>query len=409
MSEISAGKGSMSLSLVASLVAHAALLLAMAVPSVRDRLIRPLDSGEAAPSQAQTWAGTTAELPSGETLYDVQLTGSQGVGVVPEPPGPPAAPQAPPEGPPPAPPPPPAETSPREPPSPKPEEPARPAPKPESPVAPKPEPKARPKPPEEDDPYADVSPPPKPAKEPVAVKRIRDPEDPSREDPEETPPAKKPNSKAPAKPAAPKAPAVAANANPKPASPGGNDASEPAEDPAQNQNQNPKSGLGGTGPSGGSFGAVGRAGVRDLGAAFTQAIPAACGADMTWSEIELGDGGTVRIAIDIDENGRLKSFTPLEKNPPKQLRNLAKRTFDLLQSGTFALRGGAVTAGRQTVEVSASVSMTDKPATTGGLIELSHGFENGLGRAHFVQSTGREVRFRVRVIRIEVTAAPTGE
>lgn len=377
MSEISAGRGSMSLSFVASLVAHGALLLAVAVPSVRDRLIQP-DPGESAPLQAQTWAGTTAELPSGETLYDVQLTGSQGVGTVPEPPAPPQAPATPPADPAEPAPPPPAKTSPKTtpptpPPSPKPDEPARPAPKPESPS--KPEPKAAPpKPAEDDDPYADVSlpkeKPAKPAKEPVA-----------------------------AKPA--KAPAVAANPKPAPAS--GADATEPpASDPAKT------SGLGGTGTSGGSFGAVGRAGVRDLGAAFTQAIPAASGADATWSEIALGDGGTIRIALDIDENGRLKTFTVLEKDPPKQLRNLAKRTFDVLQFGTFALRSGAVTAGRQTVEVSASVRMSDKPATSGGLIELSHAFQDGVGRAHFVQSTGREVRLRVRVIRIEVTGAPEG-
>jgi len=377
MSEISAGRGSMSLSFVASLVAHGALLLAVAVPSVRDRLIQP-DPGESAPLQAQTWAGTTAELPSGETLYDVQLTGSQGVGTVPEPPAPPQAPAPPPADPAEPAPPPPAKTSPKTtpptpPPSPKPDEPARPAPKPESPT--KPEPKAAPpKPAEDDDPYADVSlpkeKPAKPAKEPVA-----------------------------AKPA--KAPAVAANPKPAPAS--GADATEPpASDPAKT------SGLGGTGTSGGSFGAVGRAGVRDLGAAFTQAIPAASGADATWSEIALGDGGTIRIALDIDENGRLKTFTVLEKDPPKQLRNLAKRTFDVLQFGTFALRSGAVTAGRQTVEVSASVRMSDKPATSGGLIELSHAFQDGVGRAHFVQSTGREVRLRVRVIRIEVTGAPEG-
>ena len=377
MSEISAGRGSMSLSFVASLVAHGALLLAVAVPSVRDRLIQP-DPGESAPLQAQTWAGTTAELPSGETLYDVQLTGSQGVGTVPEPPAPPQAPAPPPADPAEPAPPPPAKTSPKTtpptpPPSPKPDEPARPAPKPESPS--KPEPKAAPpKPAEDDDPYADVSlpkeKPAKPAKEPVA-----------------------------AKPA--KSPAVAANPKPAPAS--GADATEPpASDPAKT------SGLGGTGTSGGSFGAVGRAGVRDLGAAFTQAIPAASGADATWSEIALGDGGTIRIALDIDENGRLKTFTVLEKDPPKQLRNLAKRTFDVLQFGTFALRSGAVTAGRQTVEVSASVRMSDKPATSGGLIELSHAFQDGVGRAHFVQSTGREVRLRVRVIRIEVTGAPEG-
>jgi len=405
MSEISAGRGSMSLSFVASLVAHGALLLAVAVPSVRDRLIQP-DPGESAPLQAQTWAGTTAELPSGETLYDVQLTGSQGVGTVPEPPAPPQAPATPPADPAEPAPPPPAKTSPKTtpptpPPSPKPDEPARPAPKPESPS--KPEPKAAPpKPAEDDDPYADVSlpkeKPAKPAKEPVAAKPPREPDETNSDDPEEPSPAIK-NPKPPAKPA--KAPAVTANPKPAPAS--GADATEPpASDPAKT------SGLGGTGTSGGSFGAVGRAGVRDLGAAFTQAIPAASGADATWSEIALGDGGTIRIALDIDENGRLKTFTVLEKDPPKQLRNLAKRTFDVLQFGTFALRSGAVTAGRQTVEVSASVRMSDKPATSGGLIELSHAFQDGVGRAHFVQSTGREVRLRVRVIRIEVTGAPEG-
>lgn len=367
MSEISTGKGSMSLSFAASLVVHVVLLLAAAIPSVRERLIPAPDFEDAAPPQAQTWAGETAELAAGETLYDVQLTGA--AGVVPEPPAAPSAPAAPPEAPePPAPP----ETSPKTPPPA--EEPARPAPKPESERPAKAE-TARPKPPpveEEEDPYADVSLPPKPAKEPAPK------------------PAKEPAPKTAKEPA--KEPA--------------NEPAKPAESSVAAQ---PNSGLGGTGTSGGSFGAVGKAGVRDLGAAFTQAIPAACGADMTWSEIGLGDGGTVQIAIDIDENGRPKSFTVLDKNPPKQLQNVAKRTFGLLQSGTFALRSGSVTAGRQTVEVSATVGMTDKPVTSGGLIELSHAFENGVGKAHFVQSTGREVRFRVRVIRVEVTAAPAGD
>jgi hypothetical protein len=394
----------MSLSLVVSLVAHAAMLLAVAVPAVRDRLISPVD--ENAPQQAQTWAGDTAELPSGETLYDVQLTGSQGLGAIPEPPAAPEAPPAPPAAPDPAPPPPAPQPPPQPPPStdakppaptPTREEPARPAPKP--PAEPKPV-AARPKPADDDDPYADVSlptRPPKPAK-PVAVKPPRDPDEPESVDPvDPVDPSRPPKPKA--RPASPKTATAAA-----PAKPG---SSSGADEPPGDSPASP-SGLGGTGTSGGSFGAVGRAGVRDLGAAFTQAIPAACGADTAWSEIALGDGGTFRIAIDIDENGRPKSFTPLEKNPPKQLRNLAKRTFDLLQFGTFALRPGAVTAGRQTVEVSATVGMSDKPPTSGGLIELSHHFEGGVGRAHFVQSTGREVTFRVRVIRIEVTAAPTG-
>lgn len=405
MREISAGKGSMSLSLVASVIAHGALLLAVAVPSVRDRLMSPLGSDEPKPPQAETWAGTTAELPSGETLYDVQLTGAppaQPGSLSPpatpaEPPATPPAPPAPPEPTPP----PPAETSPKAPPPPpRSEEPERPKPKPASPQKSAPtgeeEPsKAPAKPPkEEDDPYADLSaepkPAPKPPKEPVAAKPKPDNEEPDQ-------PSPKPS----ANPKTPKPPAVAGT--PKPASPGGADTAEPStENPAKTP------GMGGTGSPGGSFGAVGRAGVRDLGSAFTKAIPAAGNGDPTWSSLPLGDGGSIRVVLDIDENGRIAGWTPVEKSPPKHLKSLAANTVFMLKSGVFALRSGGVTAGRQTVEVSATVGMSDKPVTSGGLIELSHAFENGVGKASFVQATGREVTFRVRVIRIEVTAAPTG-
>src|SRR5262249_38370352 len=88
--------------------------------------------------------------------------------------------------------------------------------------------------------------------------------------------------------------------------------------------------------SGGTLGAVGRPGVRDLGGAFTQSIPLACVADPLWGKVAAGNVGSIKIAIDIDENGRIRDWKALDEDPPPALKSLARRTIDGLRGGTFA-------------------------------------------------------------------------
>lgn len=292
---------------------------------------------------AETWAGTTAELPAGERLYEVSLN-ELGAGS----PAPESAPKAVPAEPP--------KAAPKEPPPPKmPEKSAPEKTEPQRPAAPakaKAAPKAPVKPEDDDDPYGDVA---------SAA-------------PEE------------AKPAASAKSAAA------PVSSGTSDAAAGAG----------TAGLGGADTSGGHFGAVGVPGARDLGRAFNQAIPAACAADPVWSELPMGAVGTIRVILEIGADGRLLSWKAVEENPPKALQNMAKRTYAMLSGGMFTLRPGGLSAGRQTVQVSAEVGMSDKAPAEGGQIELSQHYENGVGRSSFIQPSRREVSFQVKVLKVEV-------
>lgn len=300
---------------------------------------------------AETWAGTTADLPAGDKLYEVSLnelaSGSNS------------------------------------------KSPEIAAPSPALQAAPAP-PKAAPAPPKPIEKGVDKkeAPPPKEkkAKEPKALKEAPPkPEDEQSgaEDPYEdwarasSGGSKKPepaaSSKAQASQGAEAAPAASAAA-----------------------------GLGGKDTTGGSFGAVGVPGARDMGRAYNQAIPAACAADPVWAELPLGEVGTIRVMLEIGADGRLLSWKALDENAPKALQNMAKRSYAMLQSGIFSLKPGGLSAGRQTLQVSALVGMTDKPLPEGGQIELSQHFEKGEGSSSFVQASGREVKFKVKVLKVEV-------
>ncbi|WP_437679442.1 hypothetical protein [Sorangium sp. So ce131] len=159
----------------------------------------------------------------------------------------------------------------------------------------------------------------------------------------------------------------------------------------------------------GDFGAAGASAVRSLGRAFTRAIPPACQADPIWATLPLGSAGKARFVIDIDEAGHIASWRPEGEEPPaRHLGNLAKRTIALLGGGTFAVSRGAVTSGRQTLEVSAVIHAgadepTDAPA------DLAWRFEGSRGEASFAQPGGRQVDVVVQVVRTEVArAAPPG-
>ncbi|WP_433934742.1 hypothetical protein AB3662_09035 [Sorangium cellulosum] len=160
----------------------------------------------------------------------------------------------------------------------------------------------------------------------------------------------------------------------------------------------------------GDFGAAGSSAVRSLGRAFTRAIPPACQADPIWATLPLGSAGKARIVIDIDDAGHIASWRPEGEEPlARHLGNLAKRTIALLGSGTFAVARGAVTAGKQTLEVSAVIRAGAEAGETGAPADLAWRFEGGHGKASFAQPGGRLVEVVVQVVRTEVArSAPPG-
>lgn len=161
----------------------------------------------------------------------------------------------------------------------------------------------------------------------------------------------------------------------------------------------------------GDFGAVGVSAVRNLGRAFTRAIPPACQADPIWATLPPGSAGKARFVIDIDDAGHIATWRPEPggEEPARHLSNLAKRTIALLGGGTFAVARGAVTAGKQTLEVSAVVRVGEDAGETGAPADLAWRFEGGRGKASFVQPGGRLVEVVVQVVRTEVArGAPPG-
>jgi hypothetical protein len=104
------------------------------------------------------------------------------------------------------------------------------------------------------------------------------------------------------------------------------DATEPPPSGSPGKRPGDAAAQGGGNPGGGSFGAEGPGSVRDLGKAFTRAIPPACQADPAWSKLAPGDAGVLEVTISIDDTGHITGFKPAEGDAPKQLVALVKRT-----------------------------------------------------------------------------------
>jgi len=142
--------------------------------------------------------------------------------------------------------------------------------------------------------------------------------------------------------------------------------------------------------------------VRDLGRAFTRAIPPACQADAIWGTLAPGDAGTVELTITIDPTGRIQGYELLGDAPPKQLEHLAKRTLALLKAGTFALQSGSVSEGRERLRIRATTSDTAAGEETGGPAGLSFAYDGKKGKAGFTQSNGRHVEILVEVVEVKL-------
>lgn len=129
-------------------------------------------------------------------------------------------------------------------------------------------------------------------------------------------------------------------------------------------------------------------------------MPRAMSGDPLWSSLPLGDAGSFRVSLTLDERGRLSEARSLDENPPPQLGHLLERTVLLLRGGLFALslEGGA---GAQTLRISVTLSqgtpsddLDVNPSDTTSL-----GFEpprpGHPGRGYFTLASGRHVEARV--------------
>ncbi len=167
--------------------------------------------------------------------------------------------------------------------------------------------------------------------------------------------------------------------------------------------------MGGSGAragNAGSFGAEGAGGVRDLGRAFTRAIPPACDADPLWKSAPAGDAGRIELSLEVDERGHVTGFEVETRTPPRALVSLARRTVAMLEAGTFALGPGGLARGSQRLEISARVSELDaEEEEAARSFGLRYTWEAGRGTASFTQVGGRRVDVSVRMVRVAVATA----
>ncbi|MDI1444374.1 hypothetical protein [Polyangium sp. 6x1] len=348
---------------IVSILAHASLIAAAGLRKERapEDFAPPVD----------TWAGTTS-APIGGELHEVDVTGSE-VGGTPSPPEAPA----------------PAPAAPSEPPAAAPSEPAEPPPPPAPPKVDPPKPKADP---------------PKPKVDPPKPKEPKEPKEPKTDPEEQIPPSDEsippsgesiPPSDKSIPPSDKRSP-VSKNTFPRTKT-----------TPPVSKNTSPSSGdtspPGESSPGGGgSFGAEGVPSVRDLGRAFTRALPPACDADKTWAKLPVGSGGSIEVAVVISEEGKITGVEPLAPNPPAHLLKAAKNTVTLLRGGTFALQGSSVTAGKQILRLSVELSDTTPPedSSGAGAFGLASRWEGKRGVASFTQTSGRHVEITVEFLRV---------
>jgi hypothetical protein len=164
----------------------------------------------------------------------------------------------------------------------------------------------------------------------------------------------------------------------------------------------------GESPGGGSFGAVDKPGIRDLGRAFTRAMPLASQSDAAWGRLPVGNAGMIDVTIDVDSDGKIAGYLPSERNPPRHLVQMVERTLALLEAGTFALKG-QVGKGSERLELSATVTEEAAALDVTPGDALAFEFDGKKGKASFFHKSGRRVEIRVRVVHVGVARAVLAE
>jgi hypothetical protein len=159
-------------------------------------------------------------------------------------------------------------------------------------------------------------------------------------------------------------------------------------------------------PAAGAFGAPAPVAVRDLGESFTRSIGPGNMLDKSWALLPPGDGGSIDVALRVDEGGKISGFDPVSEAPPPHLVKLVRNTLWLLRSGHFSIRGPAASAGRQVLRLHAQLSDIDPESVQGGPSGSAYSFANGRGRSPFTLSSGRRVEVSVLVLKVELAPAP---
>lgn len=149
------------------------------------------------------------------------------------------------------------------------------------------------------------------------------------------------------------------------------------------------------------FGAAGvPTALRDLGKAFTRALPRAALGDPLWSKLPLGPAGNVDVVLRIDA-GRLVSAKPKHEPLAPQIRHMLERTVLLLRAGQFALSESDAQSGSETlrIEVTLSKGAPSDPLGADPTDAVALGFRaprrGRPGRAYFTLASGRHIEARV--------------
>jgi hypothetical protein len=194
----------------------------------------------------------------------------------------------------------------------------------------------------------------------------------------------------------------AQDAPPSPAHPG----------PATSEAASPEAGREATGDSvppgalGGTYGAAGPLeGIRDLGRAFTRALPAAAlEMDAAWRSLPWGAGAEARITFTLGEKGELVDAKIHDPQPPSYLAVLLRRSVLLLKRGHFALQANQQAPGEQTFRV--SVRLSRRAPSDNPFAEPYHIMQRGFtaptpdrpGHAFFTSASGRHVDLTVTAV-----------
>lgn len=159
-------------------------------------------------------------------------------------------------------------------------------------------------------------------------------------------------------------------------------------------------------PSGATYGAAGlKAGVRDLSSAVTRAIPPAAASQSAWRSLAVGEVGSFRLRLRLDETGRIESSNVLEERErptPPEFLALSRRIVGLLGGGQFALPHRPGDALVQTLHI--TVHLEERPprpeAQPTETVQL--GFEppsaGRAGKAFFTLGSGRHFEALVRIV-----------
>jgi hypothetical protein len=143
-------------------------------------------------------------------------------------------------------------------------------------------------------------------------------------------------------------------------------------------------------------------GVRRLASAFTRAVPAATSRDPVWLGLPLGSAGKLRVAIALDEEGRIARTDLLEPDPaPLHLEHLVTRTVTLLKAGRFALSRVALGAKTEVLKIEVEISMREPAQGFAPEEAVRLGFEppdfKHRGKAFFTLGSGRHVEAWISV------------